>query len=339
MSTPEPLAVRADAPAALDVPPAHLELTWRPLQLRDAPALHDLVEAVADADGARERFSPEEVLELLTAPDLDPASDSLGGFDDRGTLRAYALVEVRPGSSVLRAFLRGAVHPAWRGRGIGRAVLSWMEGRGRQRLAASGQDIPARLAVMVEEAARDQRRLYAAAGFSPVRWYTTMRRDLGAPLPTCPLPEGLRVVPFTAELDEAVRVAHNEAFADHWGSEPLTVEAWAHHDAHFAPAWSFVALTAGDEVAGYLLSGRYAQDWAALGYTCGYTDLLGVRRPWRGRGLAASLLTAAMEVYRADGMAYAALRVDTANPTGAVGLYERLGYAPAYGYVMYSVEI
>ncbi len=339
MSTPEPLAVRADPPVVLDVPPAHLELTWRPLQLRDAAVLHELVDAVAAADDARERLSAEEVTELLTGPDLELPTDSLGGFDDRGALRAYALVEVRGGDDLIRAFLRGAVHPAWRGRGIGRAVLAWMEGRGRQRLAASGRDVPARLAVMVEEAGRDQRRLYAAAGFSPVRWYTTMRRDLAAPLPECPLPDGVRVVPYSDDLDEAVRLAHNEAFADHWGSQPMSREEWAHHDAHFAADWSFVALDEAGEVAGYAVSGRYPQDWAALGYTCGYTDLLGVRRPWRGQGVAAALLTTAMAAYRDADMAYAALRVDTANPTGAVGLYERLGYAPAYGYVMYSVEI
>lgn len=339
MSTSEPLAVRADPPAVLDVPPAHLELRWRPLQLKDADALHALLGAIETADAAHERQSLDEVVELLTTPQVDLNADSLGGFDDRGTLRAYGLVELRPGESVLRALLRGGVDPGWRGRGIGRAVLAWVEGRGRQKLAATGSDLPARLAVMVEERARDQRRLYAAGGFSPVRWYTTMRRDLSHPLPDGPVPDGLRLVPWHDDLDEAVRLAHNEAFADHWGSEPLTAESWGHHDAHFAREWSFVALTEADDVAGYVISGRYPQDWPVLGYSCGFADVLGVRRPWRGRGLASALLIEAMRAYRDDGMGYAMLRVDTANPTGAVGLYERLGYEPAHGYVLYSVEI
>lgn len=339
MSTSEPLAVRADPPSVLDVPPAHLELRWRPLQLKDAAGLHVLVSAIEAADAAQERQSADEVVEMLTAPQVDLDSDSLGGFDDAGALRAYGLVELRTGETVLRALLRGGVDPRWRGRGIGRAVLAWVEGRGRQKLAATGSDLPARLAVMVEEGARDQRRLYAAAGFSPVRWYTTMRRALSEALPDAPVPDGLRVVPWADGLNEAVRVAHNEAFADHWGSEPLSVEAWGHPDAHFDGGWSFVALTADDEVAGYVISGRYPQDWPVLGYSCGFTDILGVRRPWRGQGLAAALLVTAMRAYLADGMAYALLRVDTDNPTGAVGLYERLGYEAAHGYVLYSVEI
>jgi mycothiol synthase len=46
-----------------------------------------------------------------------------------------------------------------------------------------------------------------------------------------------------------------------------------------------------------------------------------------------------MTAFRDDGMAYAMLGVDTANPSGAHGLYERLGYESVHGEVMYSVEI
>ncbi len=342
VSTREPIAVRVDPPAVLDVPPAHLELIWRPLQLQDATPLHALIQAMEVVDRPNERLSYEEVVEMLTGPWIDLARDSLGGFDDGGVMRAYAMVEVRPGESLLRALSRGGVHPSWRGRGIGRAVLAWVEGRGRQKLAASGSGLPARLAVMVEESARDHRRLYAAAGFSPIRWYTNMRRDLRAPLPDAPVPAGLRIAAWDEALDEPVRLAHNEAFADHWGSEPVSAETWAHQDAHFTPGWSFVALDvsgAEPKVAGYLLSGRYPQDWPALGYTCGYADVVGVRRAWRRQGLAAALLVTAMAAYRAADMEYACLRVDTANPTGALDLYERLGYQATHGYVMYSVEI
>lgn len=372
MTSPEPLAVRADAPAVLELPPAHLELTWRPLHAGDAPALFDLISRVEAADRAPQRQSREEVEDLFAGPWRDWHRDSLGGFDDAGRLRAYAFVEVRPGdTSTVRAFLRGGVDPRWRGRGLGRAVVAWMEGRGRQKLVESGKDLPARLAVFVDEDARDQRRLWAAAGFSPIRWYTDMRRDLSRPLPATTPPEGVRVVGWSPDLDDAVRRAHNDVFADHWGSEPQTPETWR-HDVHFVPAWSFVALAEpeaatdtaatglaatdtavthpaatgepvtapdGSEVVGYLLSGRFEQDWEPLGYTCGYTELLGVRRAWRGRRLAGALLGRAMEAYRADGMEYACLGVDTANPTGAHGLYAQLGYEATHGQVLYSVEI
>ncbi len=331
------MAVRANAPVVLDLPPAHLELSWRPLHAGDATALHALMNAVEEADETPGRTSLALVEELFTEAWRDMQRDSLGGFDGDGVLRAFAIVAVRPGDlRTLRAFLQGGVHPAWRGRGIGRAVLAWLEGRGRQKLVESGKELPARLAVFVDEHARDNRRLYAAAGFSPIRWYTEMRRDLSEPLPEVDL-GGVRIEPWRPDLDEAVRLAHNDAFADHWGSEPRTPQDWQ-HGPHFVPEWSFVAL-AGDEVVGYTLSGRYEDDFPVTGFPFGYSELLGVRREWRGRGIAVALLARAMAAFRADGMAYAMLGVDTANPSGAHGLYERLGYRAVHGEVLYSVEI
>ncbi|WP_225754584.1 GNAT family N-acetyltransferase [Actinotalea sp. Marseille-Q4924] len=344
------LAVRADAPAVVELPPGHLELVWRPLTLADADALHVLLATIEDADDNISRTSAAGAREMLEGAWKDLSTDTLAGVDADGALRAYAMVEVRPGDErTVRAFLRGGVHPAWRSRGVGPAILAWMEGRGRQMLAASGKDVPGRLAVYVDEHQRDQRRLYAAAGFSPIRWYTQMRRDLADPVPPAPAPAGLQVVPWTEELDDAVRLAHNEAFLDHWGTEPQTPETWRNHQSGFVPSWSFVVLdpSGGDDassstpptVAAYLLSGRYEQDWPVLGYSCGYTDLLGVRPAYRGRGIAVTLLAAAMRAYREDGMQYAALSVDTANPSGAHTLYERLGYERVSGEVLYSVEI
>ena len=195
---------------------------------------------------------------------------------------------------------------------------------------------------MVEDHARDHRKLYAAAGFSPIRWYTAMRRDLRVPLPEREPPDEIRITPWSPDLDEQVRVAHNEAFADHWGCAPQSTTSWAHHESSFAPEWSWVAVETSSpdlEVVGYLMSARYEQDWPALGYTCGFTDAVGVRAPWRGRVVASALLVAAMTSYQDAGLEYASLRVDTANPSGAGNLYESLDYEPTHGYVMYSVEI
>lgn len=75
------------------------------------------------------------------------------------------------------------------------------------------------------------------------------------------------------------------------------------------------------------------------GYPSGYTELLGVRRAWRGRGVAVALLTAAMRAYAADGMHYAELGVDTENPSGAHGLYASLGYEVFQGTSMWTIEL
>jgi ribosomal protein S18 acetylase RimI-like enzyme len=57
----------------------------------------------------------------------------------------------------------------------------------------------------------------------------------------------------------------------------------------------------------------------------GYVDQLAVRRPWRRRGLGSLLLLTAFAALRERGCPEAVLGVDSDNPSGAVGLYERLG--------------
>ena len=179
-------------------------------------------------------------------------------------------------------------------------------------------------------------------GLKPIRWFSVLQRDLDEPMPEAPeLASGLRLIGFRAELDEAVRSAHNEAFGDHWNFQPWTRETWqqwetGHRD--FRPDWSFLVLD-GEEVAGYALSAGFEAEWAVRGRREGWTNKLGVRRPWRGRGLAKALLVATMNAFGESGMQCAGLDVDAANPTGAVQLYTGLGYALRRRQVCWALEL
>jgi mycothiol synthase len=336
-----PLDVRVDAPSVAPLPDDSTRLTWRPLAIDDVQPVTELIAAIEEADQAPYRTSAEELMERLEDSGLDVSADTLGGFDDDGVPHAWALVDQPAGdTSVVRAFLSGGVDPSWRGRGIGRQVLAWSQARGRQRIVATGKQVPARIGVFADDTARQSLALLDAAGFAPIRYYSEMRRPLTHDLPAPAGVAGVRVVAWSPEVDEQARLAHNESFADHWGSQPRTAAQWTEGRAMFAPTWSFVAQDeASGEVVGYLLSGRYEQDWAVSGHTAGYTELLGVRPAWRGRGVAVDLLVAAMLAYRADGMEYAELGVDTANPSGAHGLYARLGYEVFHGMQLRSIEL
>jgi ribosomal protein S18 acetylase RimI-like enzyme len=156
-----------------------------------------------------------------------------------------------------------------------------------------------------------------------------MERDLATELPVIPsTPAGLRVVAFDARYDEAVRLAHQEAFADHWGSSPPDPERWQHWftgSRSFRPEVSLLALD-GEEVAAYLLTYFFAADAEATGVREAWVGQVGTRPAWRRRGLASLLLATALTDYREAGYQRAALGVDTENASGALGLYERLGF-------------
>ena len=62
------------------------------------------------------------------------------------------------------------------------------------------------------------------------------------------------------------------------------------------------------------------------GWRTGFLKDLAVREAERGRGLGAALVQQGLAEFARRGVAAVELKVDAANPTGAVRLYERLGF-------------
>ena len=303
--------------------------TWRPLTPRDAEALERVIEAARVQDGGQEVRTGDDVLRELTDARAPASTNTLGLVLPDGSLAGWAIVHERFRASLARrVFLDGDTHPTVRGRGIGTQLLRWAIARGEETLAARPADLPRYLEAFRDVTANGAVALHVEHGFTTVRQYVDMQRDLTAALPAEAAVAGIRIVPYQPAHAEAVRRAHNDAFADHWSSEPVSPEDWERDfvgDPHFRADLSFVAL-AGDHVAGYSLDYCSEADWAAGDVRDAWVGQLGVRRPWRGRGLATTLLLRGMTAFRAAGMDAASLGVDTENPTGAVGLYERVGF-------------
>jgi GNAT superfamily N-acetyltransferase len=71
----------------------------------------------------------------------------------------------------------------------------------------------------------------------------------------------------------------------------------------------------------------------------GYSQGVFVRRPWRRRGLARSLLAQTIRMFREIGMEETALGVDTQNPSGALQLYESVGYRAVQRHTFFDKEM
>ena len=323
------------------LPSPDLQLTWRPLSAEDTASLHALLGRIEEHDDPPYRSTREEVEDSALNQWTDLAVNSIAGIDADGVLRAYGVViDAETRRAAPRTLLEGGVDPVVRHRGVGSAVLTWQVERAKEMLAEA--DEPGRVIVHVEDGMDASADLVQRHGFTPGGFHTEMRRDLS----TLDLPDEvelarpLQLVPWSAELDDAVRVAHGEAFGT--GVEPPTPERWQEGRTYFVPEWSFLVLDRTSDraqVAGYLLSSKYEQDWPTLGWSEGYVDILGVRAPWRGRRIATALVVRAMRAYAESGMEYAALGLDHADTDGSFGLFDRLGFTPTRGSTTYVLQV
>jgi ribosomal protein S18 acetylase RimI-like enzyme len=325
-----PLSERVDAPAELQPAPVG-GIAWRAATLDDVDEIVSLSAAMASVDHPEWSEPREEIEELLTLSFVDIAHDTLiAETEGRAVAFGQALPPFEP-ETMVRTVLLGGVHPEFRGRGIGRSLLGWLEGRGRQQLAASDLDLPGWLMAYTQDRNPGAARLLERAGFPTVRYFAQLERTLDAPIPELELPAPLRLVNASLDLSASIRSAKNAAFRDHWGSQPTPLEAWD----NFMTAstrrldLSYLALD-GDEVVGLVILDVNEDDWELQGYSGSYISLVGVVAAWRKRGVAPALLAASLLASRNAGLERIALDVDSENPTGALGLYTGMGFAAVH---------
>ncbi len=224
----------------------------------------------------------------------------------------------------------GAVLPEWRRKGIGRALLAENQRLARKLAASQQTDRQMVFGSWTGERMAGASALLNGAGYKPVRWFFEMTRDLREPIPEVELPAGLEVRPVTTEMISQIWEADIEAFQDHWGgfdTSPESLQRWTERPA-FDPTLWLIAWD-GDEVAGGVINAIEAEENEALGLKRGWLHSVFTRRPWRKRGLARALIARSLDAIGERGMDTGILGVDADNPTGALGLYERIGFVIA----------
>jgi len=205
------------------------------------------------------------------------------------------------------------VDPRYNGRGISTELIA----RAEQRVRELGGD---RLrAGMLAENGRAQK-LFEALGFREVRRFFRMQIAFDDP----PIPpkevEGIRIATFRPADARPFHQALNEALADDWGFFPMPFEEWKRFRLEASDVDTSLWFVAWDDAE---IAGVIRCDGRKFGG--GFVGALGVRRPWRGRGIGTALLRHAFAEYHRRGMAHVSLGVDAENPSGATRVYERAG--------------
>lgn len=323
---------RVDAPAVLTRPADTDGIIWRCASLDDLAAIHGLELAVAAADHPHYTVPLEEIADDFEASFVDVEADTIVAVAPDGEILAWGMVVMPPGQeSLVRSILVGAVRPSARGRGFGRLLFAWQVARGEQQLATSDKALPGWLQTFVSAGIKPAEHLFERNGLSVARYFLELSRDLAEPIGEFGLDGGLRVESFTPEWYEPTLTARNESFRDHWGSQPTSEESWASFANRSITRADLSTLAVGErdgaeEVAGFVIASVNEEDWAGQGFSSAYIDLVGVTRPWRKRGVAASLLANTLRLTKAAGLDRAVLDVDAESPTGALGLYTNLGF-------------
>ena len=306
-------------------------LIFRPFRgTEDYPAMVAVINAANVEDGVEEVESVEELANLFNhLANCDPFSDML--FTEvNGQLVGFTRVWWRADLEGGRIYWHlGYLLPAWRRKGIGGAMLDWNESRMR-RIAAtqaeprSNQD---RFQVFTQDTAYGTNALLKGRGYSTARVFYFMQRKGLEDLPAAPLPAGLVLKPVRQEDLRAIWDAKEDAFRDHWGFTPYSdsdYQRWAEDPNHDLGLW--VVAWDGDQVAGTSLNFIYHQDNARYGFLRGEVASVGVRRPWRKRGLGRAMIVESLRLLRAHGMTEAVLGVDSDGQNGALRLYESVGF-------------
>lgn len=316
-------------------------LAVRPLRADDAAAVAALLTAAEEVDDTGENFQPDDLTEWWTGWDMDCASDGLAVCDGAGVVVGYATVMApRNFRGAFAVYLEGRVRPDHRNRGVGRALLQWQLARGAEIHAERQPGQTARLTVPVVEGMASLEVLAAKAGLTAQRWYRRMQRALTS-LPDPREIPGVDLVPFSWDRDDELRRAHNAAFSEHHGSAERDPEAWQTMftgQRAFRPDLSVLAIEDG-AVIGYVLGYEWAADTAATGVRETHFGQIGVLPGARGRGVASAVITAALRAGADAGCERAGLEVDSGNVTGALRLYESLGFVITRTSVSWSVDV
>ncbi len=298
----------------------------RPATLDDMEAVVDLVNVCSIEQIGKPHTEAHIVRNDWQSPTFNMETDTLVVLAPDGRIVGYvALWDSKPH---VRIYVMGDVHPEYKGQGIGTTLCQWAEERGRQAVLKAPEGT--RVVLVQDKLSSDEaaQKLLCAQGYQLVRHSFHMLIEMNGSPPQPVVSEGIVIRTFVRDRDmRALVLAVRDAFQDHWGyvEHPFEeeYEEWVHwidNDPDHDPSLWFLAVD-GEEIVGTsLCAPRTAED-----PRMGWIDAVGVRRPWRRRGIALALIRHSFGEFYRRGKRKVGLGVDAQSLTGALNLYKKAG--------------
>lgn len=303
----------------------------------DFPPMMKIIEAAAEADQQESGETLEDLKhDYQHLTNCDPYQDMIFA-EIHGEPIAYSRVEwwqeEKPNDRIYGHFIN--ITPVWRYQGIETAMIQWCEARLREIASEHPQDSQRFYQTYSNEFRPRFNNIVESMDYKPVRFFIEMSRSLEK-IPTAELPEGIDIRPVPEGEERKVWEASIDAFRDHWGySEPKEEHYTAYKGSkYFQPDLWQVAWD-DDEVVASVMNYIDHDYNKKYNRKRGWTEDISTRKAWRQRGIAKALIVRSMHMHKKLGMTEVGLGVDTNNLSGALGLYESLGYQKDKTFINY----
>ena len=310
-------------------------LTLRPYRdATDIPVIVDIINRELEADGVpfREDVGHMGAWFSKASAAFNPARDvtmaEVGGVPVAFCDRSWVDTTLEPITREYR--MGGAVLPEWRNKGIGTALLLHNEEKQRELARTHEVDLPRVFGSWTSDRQVRTTHLLEENGFAVVRHFYEMTRPLNEPIPDVPVPDGLEIRTVRPDEYRKVWQADVEAFKDHWGGFEDSEESfqrWLVRPDFDTSLW--VVVFDGEKVAGASINAISKEENEALGVKRGWLHSVFTTREYRRRGVARVAVARSLAILKERGLDTGILGVDATNPTGALRVYEGVGFSVA----------
>lgn len=294
----------------------------------DYPSIVSAIEASQKADRLETTTTVESLARRLEHPfNMDPSNDMLiAEVDGRIIGSALAWWMDDPKDKRFYMFSSNLV-PDWRGKGIRHCMLRYCERRLSETAKEHTTDRKRYFRAFARDTEEHWRKVLEDEGYKVLLYSFKMVHTDLTNVRDLPLPEGVEIKSAREEDVKLFFAAWNEATREMNDAPRLADEMI--EQMKMDPSWNpslWQLAWHNGKVIGTVMVVIDSVENEKHNRKRGVTELISIARPWRSKGIAKAMIARALRILKEKGMNEATLGVDANNASGALALYERMGY-------------